>query len=248
MTSEILERIKQPIPDQLSVTTQTTPVVYFGDFNKASACTISINPSHCEFYGNTAVLTGAKKRLVSRKELNRADAEALSQQEAEEALDYCNKYFRRNPYKTWFNKYDEFLKPWGLSYYDDSVVHLDLVQWATTPLWSGLSQTQRNALLQSDLPFLKTLLQKKFDRIFLNGKTVVSAVEQHLDLHLTQYKATFSTHGKNRSTNFTIYHGYYNDSEVIGWSSYLQSIVIPGYEDARQLALIIKARLESDEK
>lgn len=248
MTSDIINRIKQQIPPCLSVTPRTTPVVYFGDFDKASACTISINPSHSEFYSNTAILTGEKKRLISRQELNRLDSEELSLADAEQVLDYCKNYFRVNPYKAWFNKYDEFLKVFGYSYYDDSVVHLDLTQWATTPLWSGLSEDKRMALLKLDLPFLNTLLQKKFNVIFLNGRTVVNAVQQHLGLQLTNHKASFDTYGKKRSTNFTIYHGHYNDSEIIGWSSYLQSIVIPGYEDARKFAATIKSELNSHKR
>ncbi|WP_128547816.1 hypothetical protein [Larkinella soli] len=245
MTNKILNRLGQSIPPNLSITPHTTPVAFFGDFDNASACTISINPSHCEFYNKTTILTGGKKRLISRKELNRHDSEELSQAEAKLVFDFCKNYFKTRPYKGWFNKYDEFLKLFGLSYYNGSTVHLDVVQWATTPLWSSLTETQRQILLKNDLPFLISLLEKDFNLIFLNGNTVVSALQDFLGIQLVKKVAFFKPNSQSHAFRFNIYLGNYNNSKVIGWSPYLQSKAIPSYEDARQFAQAIKDVVEA---
>lgn len=240
----ILQRMSQSIPPNQSVTPRTTPIVFFGEYKKASACTISINPSHCEFYSrNKLILKGNSKRFISREELRRNDFDELSLDESEAAIDYCTQYFKNNPYKSWFDKYEKFLNAFDLSYYDGSVVHLDLVQWATTPLWSSLQANTKNALLQKDLPFMKQLLEKNFDKIFLNGITVVSAVENTLELKLDRCKSSYTTHSGSQTIDFTIYSGHYKQSEVIGWSPYLQSTRVPSYADAKSFALAVKDKL-----
>lgn len=240
----ILQRMSQSIPPDQSVTPGTTPIVFFGDYKKASACTISINPSHCEFHGkNKIILKGDGKRFISREELGRCDTDELSTDESKAALDYCTQYFKRNPYRRWFDKYEKFLNVFDLSYYDGSVVHLDLVQWSTTPIWRELKESTRQGLLKRDLLFTKQLLEKHFDKIFLNGRTVVDAMVDTLKLTLVRHRSTYTRLSSCRKQDFVTYCGQYKQSEIIGWSRYLQSPGVPGYADVNSLALAIKDKL-----
>jgi hypothetical protein len=44
----------------------------------------------------------------------------------------------RNPYRRWFDPLDQALRAaFGVSYYAGTACHLDLVQWATTPVWNN---------------------------------------------------------------------------------------------------------------
>lgn len=45
----VVSRAIKPIQQNFSITSRTTPVVYFGEYDKAKSCTISINPSDREF-------------------------------------------------------------------------------------------------------------------------------------------------------------------------------------------------------
>ena len=181
---DFFDRIKKPIPQGMNITPGTTPVIYFGEYANAKACTISINPSDREFLNqNHELLVGKDARLCSRKSLSKNDSEPLNEYDAQKVVCFCDNYFKINPYKLWFAKYEEFLNYCGFSYYQGSVVHLDLVQWATTPFWSEIkNQKNKDLLLQGDLPFLKKLLEKNFDYIFLNGRTVMNEVQKHLGI------------------------------------------------------------------
>jgi len=65
----IFERIKRKIDPNMYITPQTTPIVYFGNYDKAISCTISLNPSDKEFINNSKKLLDYdhKERLCSRK-------------------------------------------------------------------------------------------------------------------------------------------------------------------------------------
>jgi len=189
----IIERIKRPIENNLSITKQSTPIIYFGNYKKANSCTISLNPSDREFLDNNGnILSGNKERLCSRKKLGKEDSDILTDSEASIVEKYCNNYFKINPYKIWFNKYDYLIKKFGYSYYNDSCVALDLIQWATTPFWNGLNDNTRLKLLEKDLPVLEYLLEKNFEIIFLNGGTVVSNLNRYLNgISLNEIPASF---------------------------------------------------------
>lgn len=232
MLSAAKERIKQPIAPSLCITKRSTPIPFFGHYETAEACTVSLNPSAREFCDRSGkIIEPPGERLYSRSMIGKSDDEPLDEADAEQALAYCTAYFNRRPYKSWFNKYERFLKAFSLSYYSGSVVHLDLVQWATTPSWGDLTNDVKDRLLARDLPFLKELLKKKFRFIFLNGKTTVSEVSKHLDLSLREVEVSVD----DKITS-TIYFGVYKTSKVIGWSKYLQSAAIGSYVNVDKLA------------
>jgi len=232
MLSTARERIRQPIVPSLFITKRSTPIPFFGHYETAEACTVSLNPSTREFCDSKGkILEPPIERLCSRSMIGKSDDEALDETDAEKVLDYCTAYFGKRPYKNWFNNYERFLKAFGLSYYSGSVVHLDLVQWATTPRWGKLTNDVKERLLARDMPFLKELLERKFRFIFLNGKTTVFEVSKHLDLSLREVEVSVD----DKITS-TIYFGVYKTSKVIGWSKYLQSAAIGSYENVDKLA------------
>jgi hypothetical protein len=108
MEQILIERIKRKIEPDMCVVPQTTPVIYFGNYDSARACTISLNPSNLEFVDNSQkLLDGKSERLCSRKKLNRADSDELSDDDVEKVLEYCKNYFnsKSNPYDSWFKPF-----------------------------------------------------------------------------------------------------------------------------------------------
>jgi len=241
----IVERIKRKIEPNMCITPQTTPIVYFGNYNKAVSCTISLNPSDKEFINNSGKLLDFqhKERLCSRKKLLKDDNVELSDDDVNVVLGYCNNYFHNNPLKLWFNQIEYVIKNLGgYSYYDSSCVHLDLVQWATTPKWNDIPVNIKEKHLRLDLPFLKYLLNKDFETMFLNGKTVVENVKNHLNLTLDETNTQFVNCNGKRS-DLSIFTGKYKTMNIIGWNLYLQSAAVGGNENKDLLCEIIKRNI-----
>jgi len=115
----IFERIRRPIVDNMFIVKESTPVIYFGDYDSAKACTISLNPSKREFLGeNGELLTGNEEKLCSRRKLGKNDEDLLTKEDADIVLDYCKTYFTRNPFKDFFDPFDHFINLFGnYSYY-----------------------------------------------------------------------------------------------------------------------------------
>jgi hypothetical protein len=239
----ILERIKRKIEPGMFITPQSTPIVYFGEFNNAISCTISLNPSDKEFINNSGKLLDLEnmERLCSRKKLKVEDNVVLSDNEANIVLKYCDEYFQRKPYKIWFDPFDYVIKKLGnYSYYNGSCVNLDLIQWATTPKWDKVPEDIRNKHLEYDLPFLRyLLLEKNFEVMFLNGKTVAENIEKHLNIVLNKKQTTF-INSNNIERKLTIYTGKYRNMNIIGWNIYLTSPELGGYKNKEILCNKIK--------
>jgi len=89
-----------------------------------------------------------------------------------ERKDTCTKYFKINPYRKWFDQLENnILKKLSVSYYTDTACHLDIVQWATDPIWRSLDYTTKAQLIQSDITFLETQLNdEKIEILLINGK------------------------------------------------------------------------------
>jgi len=230
----IEERLKEKIISGMYITTRSTPVIWFGNYCKSQICTISLNPSDKEFYKQPKgvedyvkienLLKDKEERLCSRYKLNKNDNEQLNDDDIIIVKDYCNNYFQnRNYYKEWFDPFNDFLKEYGdYSYFDGSCVNLDIIQWATTPKWSGLSEDIREKHLNKDIHFLKYLLNNKdFKIIFLNGKSVVDTISEKFKLKLDEKKISYKNN-KGKDKIIKIYLGKYNEAKVIGWNLYFQ--------------------------
>jgi hypothetical protein len=238
----IIERIKRKIDSGMYIVPQTTPIIYFGNYNAAKACTVSLNPSNKEFVDNSKKLLDEKRaeRLCSRKMLKRADNDELSDEDARTVLRYCTDYFKLRPLKAWFDPFNYFIERYGdYSYYKDTCVHLDLVQWATYEKWRDVPMSIKQKHLTNDLPVLKHLLNKDFEIMFLNGTTVVENVRECLNITLREISTVFKN-TNNVDTKLVIYHGEFNKIKVVGWNIYLQSAAVGGYENKSILCDIVK--------
>jgi hypothetical protein len=236
----IKNRISEAINEEDQITKGSIAIPFFGRLDKAKSCTISINPSDNEFHNKRKnKFVSFNNRFVNRNTLNIDDNQKLSKEESELVYKSCLEYFQNKPYKKWFNKYETFLKEFELSYYKGDVVHLDIVQWATSPTWDGLNRALQNKLINNDKGFLvKILNEKKFKFIFLNGLTTMNTVINNVPIVLTTDKTIVFDNIKRR-----IVFGTYQESIVIGWSVYLQSAGLPGYEKTSRFAKLIKDEL-----
>ena len=223
LTECLLEMVRRP-PPVAEVVTGSTPVVAFGNLQKATVATLGINPSLHEFLGRDGtLLSGPKRRLATLSSLDVEDVASLEPDHIRRVIDDCATYFRpdRNPYGHWFNPLDEVLRTGlGVSFYDDTACHLDLVQWATQPVWSALPNHVRQILLANGLPHLQQLLRRGNIRVvLLNGRQVIDHV-------LSARLACLHPCGKlqvNARLSCSLYCGESEMIRFIGWSSNLQS-------------------------
>jgi len=236
----IIERIRRPIEDNMCITKESTPVIYFGDYDSAKACTISLNPSDKEFLCGKEILTGNAERLCSRRKLGKNDKDLLTEEDAKIVLDYCKNYFAKNPFKDWFDPFEHFINQFrNYSYYENTCVHLDLVQWATTPKWSDIPSKIKNEHLNNDLPVLKYLLEKNFEVIFLNGRTVIETFSDRFNVTLNEKSTKYKISDKQEKT-LHIYTGKYNKTKIIGWNLNLQNTIY-GNENIKRFCDTIKS-------
>lgn len=153
------------------VVKNSIPVVWFGDIDsyeksKKRILTIGLNPSKEEFPQNVA----------SRFEIIDFEKQPKSVQILTNTL---NNYFRHNPYKRWFLKYNKLLNAIDSSYggvmgkKENSAIHIDIYSAiATDPTWGYLSDTQKRLLQKSEL----------FDRLLalLNPDIILISVNRQI--------------------------------------------------------------------
>jgi hypothetical protein len=225
------------------------PLIFFGNYDeeKTKAFTISINPSNAEFKGWKNPDNHPCHR---EKVFHTPDFEPLKKEYRINVLDYCKKYFTytRNKNEVWFERLKTFsnniFNP--LSYSNGTLVHLDLVQWATKKQWSGLEKEIKEELLKNNRKFVKYLLDesKSLKYIFINGNTAVTYFQKYIigkeSLNPEEIFVPLS-YGKRK---IKIYQGYYKKNiKIIGWSSFIgdnNSNIISLAKDVNTLALNIK--------
>jgi hypothetical protein len=209
-------------PPVAQVVASSTPVVAFGDPFVATVATLGINPSRREFVEKETLLDGASRRLATLGSLGADSCASLTDQHVREVIDDCARYFDadRNPYGQWFNPLDKLIRSGtGASYYDRSACHLDLVQWATDPVWGGLEERARQELLADGLPHLRALLNfGTTELVLLNGRQVLTQVEQ---VGLVDLARCGTMPLGNRTCS--LYLGESDGVRYVGWSTNLQS-------------------------
>jgi hypothetical protein len=198
----------------------STPVPFFGDINTAKFVTIGINPSSNEFTkmenSKRYLLTGDERRLADLKYLGVDVNTNFSDHQIEEIWKGCLNYFDGPFYAKWFSKMQEtVLSPVNGSYKDRSAVHLDLVQWATDPLWKDIVKLDKNEAdrhLAADIPFLfEQINNLDVDFYFLSGATVVDALKDKFKLELYG-----KTEAKGKDKQYSLFKGEWKKSLVLG--------------------------------
>lgn len=224
----VIERAMATYPSIAELVSGSTPVVSFGNPGLAKIITIGINPSSSEFQKpgkSKDLLPFGKKRLVDSETLGINNPVSLTRDQAIQVIEGCYDYFHskpHNPYMTWFKHLNENINiHFGLDYRDGSAAHLDLVQWATDPVWGGIeSDSVKAELLKSDSEFLRYQVGvKNHDIVFMNGSQVTEQLVGTGIVEVTLTKeANYKTKsGKPRKLEF--YKGKtFNGSLVLGWS------------------------------
>ena len=186
--------------------------------------TVGINPSVLEFRDNNRrELTGRNRRLSTHTSLGHLDLANAPMTAVREILADCSGYFYRRPYLQWFNQLDRILKECGGSFFDGSACSLDLVQWATDPVWGKLptkcSGSAQGRLLAADEGFLATQLGENpnLTHVLANGKQVVEGLRgMGFPLHSA---GLMTTEGRQ----IELFFADTGERKFIGWSANLQS-------------------------
>jgi hypothetical protein len=178
--AHLIDRARRAPDPDLPVVAGTTPVIAFGDPTEARIATIGINPSSSEFCDSSgSLLRGAQRRLATLESLGVVRYDQITHDHANAIVAECASYFDRRPYH-WFEPLNEVLKhALDASYADRTACHLDLVQWATSPIWGALAADDQAELLRTDIPFLmKQLVETPFELVLVNGRSVMASVER----------------------------------------------------------------------
>jgi hypothetical protein len=159
-----------------------SPIPSFGNLEIAKLATVGLNPSNREFVdieGNE--LDGEFRRFHTLRSLGLTKWMEASDYHHTVILDFCFKYFERNPYDNWFKKLEYLISGANISYYSPSstACHLDLIPYATFNKWTDLTSQSKSRLLELSRDFLGLLLNaSQLDILVLNGQSVVDKLEE----------------------------------------------------------------------
>lgn len=233
--SFLAEMVRRQPPAGTPVVRHSTPVVAFGDPTLARVATLGINPSRLEFvHRKSGALLDGDRRLATLPSLGARSLQELSEAQAAEVVADCCAYFGRRPYMQWFRPLDELLRrATGASYLDGSACHLDLVQWATDPVWGKIPDAGvRDALLEDGLPHLRKLLSLPDLRlVLLNGRSVSKQVER---VGLVDLRPSGELPLAGTTCRLSV--GDDGERRWVAWSANLQSSFGISKEFRRQLA------------
>lgn len=222
MDKAIEARLRGAPPSGCSVVLSSTPVLAFGDFTEAEVATLGLNPSKKEFLGSAGeLLLGADARFETLESLGVETLSSAPMAKLDEVVSGCARYFHQNPYWRWFNPLEEVLKEVGVSFSQGTACHIDLVQWATDPVWGKLTSESKRCLLDDGLPFLKAQLSSpKLRAVVANGSGVLKCLKKQLNVRLTP--AARLNGPRDRPIDIVM--GQLRPGlRIIGWSPNLQS-------------------------
>ena len=164
------------------------PAVAEGRFYRARVATVGINPRGAWMRGD-----------YFPEERQTLDAADLDEGFLNRVWEEKTLYFERNRYM-YFTSLEPILNDCGDTYggmYEavqpNLACSLDLVQWPTDPLWSGLPKEgyAQSKLLDDGVPFFKRLLQEheNIELLLGNGKTVVERLERTFRVRFRKWQA-----------------------------------------------------------
>jgi hypothetical protein len=218
----IVARLRRPYPKGAPVVPGSTPVLSFGNVSEATVATLGLNPSRQEFLNPKGCeLSGEERRFETLSSLGVPSLESATEAELHRVVNACNNYFRGKPYHRWFDQLEPVLKSVGASYYDGTACHIDLVQWATDPVWGKIKNRDvRAKLIEEDAPFLCNQLKVgSFKLLLINGRGVMQQFER-----MTGIKLRWAGVVKGTSAASDMSVGELpNGTRVVAWSVNVQS-------------------------
>lgn len=239
MKEEILTRLQSNCPIPSLLVKESTPVISFGDFERARVFTLGINPSNLEFEDKKKqLLKNNLRRLQTQSSLRAEQGVPYTERQLERILEGCFNYFNKRPLN-WFNKLENILLTLGYTYYEaGSAAHVDLVQWATQDKWRNLSKIQQQELIDDGRKFIEYQLRSaNLELLLLNGRTVCEEFQKWSGIPFSYCPFEIP-----KGLNAEIMTGLYNGRvKVIGWSANLQSSRGISTEDINRLANKVKA-------
>ncbi len=185
----MLHMVRRPVPHRC-VVAGSTPVVAFGDPRRARVATLGINPSLREFCEAKPVpgvgrllLAGTRRRLLTLDVLGLRRMEDASPEQVRQVVEECASYFERPTAYWWFKVLQRLLTAatdGRDTYTNRGACHLDLVQWATEPVWGKLDPDLQRHLLAEGVPHLRRQLEHhdSIQVVLLNGKQVIDQVRE----------------------------------------------------------------------
>lgn len=218
----IVARLRRPFPDGAPVVPGSTPVLSFGNVSEATVATLGLNPSRQEFLNQKGrELSGAERRFETLSSLGVNSLESATEAELHRVVNACNNYFSGKPYRLWFNQLEPVLKSAGASYYDGTACHIDLVQWATDPVWGKIKNRDvRATLIEEDAPFLCNQLKVgSFKLLLINGSGVVQQFERMTGIKLRWAGVVKGTSAATHMSVGVLPIG----TRVVAWSVNIQS-------------------------
>jgi hypothetical protein len=218
----LVERVMRANPSQLNVVSGSLPLTHFGQIESARTVTVGINPSVREFCSSSKprrLLPETAKRVIDREVLGLDDKSVPSLDDARRAVDSFDRYFEGPNSLSWFAQFQKWaLDPLGFSYIDGTVAHLDLVQWATDPVWRDLPDAVRKELVSTDSVFLSEQIRLTRPALVLfNGATVVNEMSKYGQFEIEE---TGLIPGAGP---FKYFRGKCGSARAIGWSLNIQS-------------------------
>ena len=184
-----------------SVIPWASPLPYFGDPFTSVAATLGINPSWREFQDGSGVELGEdSRRLHTLGSLGLSSWREADDEQLRRIHEVCAEYFRGRPYDLWFGRLETILNRADASYYGglSGACHLDLVPYATAPVWGRLDRRQRSRLLDVSGNSLGLVIRNSQIRVLiLNGRSVVRAFERTSGVRL----------GRTTMPTWSIQHG-----------------------------------------
>lgn len=215
----LLERAALQPPNDCAVVPGSTPVVSFGHPLDPRVATLGINPSSGEFLAAGQLLQGDQRRLATLQSIEDPSYEGIDEAKAVAIIEGCASYFDRNPYR-WFNVLDRILtEALGASYFHKTACHLDLVQWATDPIWKKLRRDQQERLLEGDREFLRRqLTHEGYKVVIVNGATAMRWAQA---AGIVTWQETDRINASPPAARFSVGRG--EGALFLGWSCNLQS-------------------------
>jgi hypothetical protein len=211
-------RIRRDYPANCHVVHGTTPVVSFGDFQSAWVATLGLNPSDKEFRSGGRWLEGSDQRLETLESLGLTSLSEATDAQVKQIVRACARYFHRNPY-SWFDTLDKLLaESLGVTYASGNAVHLDLVQWATDPVWGQIKSDYVKArLIEQDRDFLRAQLSHEGIRlVLLNGRSVMDQVTD-MGIPLRHHCRLVGSKSDKDEVRVAVH----QDTTYIGWNRYV---------------------------
>jgi len=239
----LMNMVRRQMPSDCGVIEDSTPVVSFGNPHTTRVATLGINPSRKEFLDDKGdLLRGQDRRFETLPSVGADRCENLSDSQVASIIEGCNSYFKRRPYMTWFKPLEQIIEAGAaVSYIAGTACHLDLVQWATDPVWGKMPPgNAEKALMDEGIEHLRAqLTTESIETVIVVSAEVWNQLEAY---RLCEFKDVDVIRvGKTGQIPCTLRIGQGCGSRFVGWTSNVQSQPGITREDQESLGRWLKS-------